>query len=133
MAKLRELDQLRIGNATRGVTPELRIVAKRLSDLGRRTISRERGAVELPNHQRRRATDVLELVNDGLGERHVENTRLHATYYIPARARKHASQHLDPAVVIRLPLSSVIDSLLVLLDVVEVRLPLNDQILVDLE
>jgi hypothetical protein len=133
MAKLREFNQPCSWNAPGGLTPEFRVISELLGYLRRSAIGREGGPVELANHQRRRAVDTLELVHDRLSERHVEDARLHPTYNLSPRSSKHTSEHLDPAVVFRVPVAGVIDPLLIILDAVEIRLSLDNQLLIDLK
>jgi hypothetical protein len=133
MAKLREFNQLCAWNAPGGLPPEFRVISELLGYLRRSAIRREGGPVELADHQRCRAADTLELVHDRLSERHVEDARLHPTYNLSPRPSKHTGEHLDSAVVFRVPLAGVIDPLLIILDAVEIRLSLDNQLLIDLK
>jgi hypothetical protein len=120
-------------NAPGGLSPEFRVISELLGYLRRSAIRREGGPVELADHQRCRAADTLELVHDRLSERHVEDARLHPTYNLSPRPSKHTGEHLDPAVVFRVPLACVIDPLLIILDAVEIRLSLKNELLIDLK
>jgi hypothetical protein len=120
-------------NAPGGLSPEFRVISELLGYLRRSAIRREGGPVELADHQRCRAADTLELVHDRLSERHVEDARLHPTYNVSPRPSKHTGEHLDPAVVFRVPLACVIDPLLIILDAVEIRLSLKNELLIDLK
>jgi hypothetical protein len=133
MAKVRKFDQLCIRDPHSRLSPELRIISERLGDLRRSSICGESGPVQLANHQRGRTSNPLQFVHYRLGKRHIENARLYPADGFSSGSGKHTGEHLDPTVVLRLPLPPVIDAPFIFLDAVKVRLPFNNQILIDLQ
>jgi hypothetical protein len=133
MAKVRKFNQLCIWDPPSRLSPEIRIISERLGDLRRSAICRESGPVQLADHQRGRASNPLQFVHHRLGKRHIENASLYLAHGLSSGSSKHTGEHLDPTVVLRLPLSPVIDALFIFLDAIEVRLPFNNQVFIDLQ
>lgn len=91
-------------------------VAELSGNGGRRPLSSNGSLVLVADDEKRTGLDVTEVVGDGRGENHVDDLSLVLHICVALGAVVDVDKHVDPGVVGGLPLSDVVDLLLVTLD-----------------
>lgn len=116
VAKRGEGVKSRVGDLGCHSRAESSKVAQLSGDIGRRPLLSDGGVVLLADHEQSAGLDKRELIADGLREDEVDDLSLVERVGVGLGTLVDVDQHVDPGVVLVLPLSDVVGRLLVSLD-----------------